>query len=139
MEINKIILDCQVSTQEEMFQFLSQEMQKLGIVDSEVDYLDALHIREKESTTGLIDGFAIPHGKSSKIKNSAVIYVRNQVGIEWNSLDGSLVTDVFSLAIPENGNHLDNLIAISSSLMDPEICQKLRNSDNEEEIKKIFA
>lgn len=138
MKINKIILDQNLNNQEEMFEFLSEQMEELGIVEDRKDYLKALHVREEESTTGLVDGFAIPHGKSSHIKESAIIYVRNKKGIEWNSLDGSLITDIFSLAIPESGNHLDDLIAISSSLMNPDVCLKLRQTNSEDEIKDIF-
>lgn len=116
-------------------------MLEIGIIEDKGTYLEALLERESQSSTGLVDGFAIPHGKSNNIKDAAVIYIRNQEGIEWNSLDGSLITDIFALAIPlqAQGNHLDTLIAISTQLMDPSICQRLRNASIEEEINEIFA
>lgn len=140
MNINKIYLDQTFTTQEEVFEFLSKEMKALGIVDEEQIYLDAVRRREGESTTGLVNGFAIPHGKSAGIKDAAVLYIRNQSGIEWNSLDGSLITDIFALAIPEHAGqeHLDTLIAISTKLMDDELCVQLRCSDHEAAIEAIF-
>ena len=140
MKINKIILDQEFKSKDEVFQFLDQQMQELSIVDAQNTYYNALLEREEQSSTGLVDGFAIPHGKSSKIKDAAIVYIRNNTGIEWNSLDGSLITDIFALAIPDNGqsNHLDTLIAISTQLMDAQICKKLRDTSDINEIEKIF-
>lgn len=141
MKIDKIYLNQSFQSQEEVFSFLDSVMLEIGIIENKGTYLEALHERESQSTTGLVDGFAIPHGKSNNIKDAAVIYIRNQEGIEWNSLDGSAITDIFALAIPlqAQGNHLDTLIAISTQLMDPSICQRLRNASLEEEINEIFA
>lgn len=140
MKIDKIYLNQNFTTQEEVFRFLSEELKQIGIVDESETYFKALNKREAESTTGLVDGFAIPHGKSEDIKDAAIIYIRNQQGIEWNSLDGSLITDIFALAIPAKGdsNHLDSLIAISTQLMDSKICAKLRATQDENEISAIF-
>lgn len=141
MKINQIYLNQNLDTQEEVFEFLSQAMFKLKIVDNPIVYLNALHERESQSSTGLVDGFAIPHGKSNEIKQAAVIYLRNSKGIEWESLDGSLITDIFALAIPSfsESEQLDTLIALSTQLMDPEVCQRLRLTEDEEEILNIFA
>lgn len=141
MKINQIYLNQNLDTQEEVFEFLSQAMCELKIVDNPMAYLNALHERESQSSTGLVDGFAIPHGKSNEIKQAAVIYLRNSKGIEWKSLDGSLITDIFALAIPSfsESEQLDTLIALSTQLMDPEVCQRLRLTEDEEEILNIFA
>lgn len=140
MNIDKIYLNNNFLKQEEVFEFLSVKMQEIGVVKEAKDYLDALHCREEQSSTGLIDGFAIPHGRSASIQKAAVIYIRNNQGIEWDSLDGSLARDIFALAIPENGSdhHLDTLVAISTKLMDPEICKQLRSYDDEQHIAEIF-
>lgn len=141
MKLDKIYLDQNFGSKEEVFNFLNDVMMEIGIVDDGNTYIEALKTREAQSSTGLVDGFAIPHGKSENIKDAAVIYIRNQNGIEWGSLDGSLITDIFALAIPDgnNGDHLDTLIAISTQLMNPDICQRLRNASSPDEITSIFA
>lgn len=139
MKINKVLLHQELQTQEEAFHFLANIMKEEGIVSDATSYKKALEDREVQGTTGLVDGFAIPHGKCSEVKEAAVVYVRNKTGIEWNSLDGSRITDIFALAIPEDeGEHLESLIAISTQLMDPDQCNKLRSLTNEDEIKVIF-
>lgn len=141
MKIDRVVLNTEFSKKEEALSFISGQMEELGVVERKEDFLEALHEREAQGTTGLTDGFAIPHGKALKVKSAAVVYVRNANGIEWETLDESLVTDIFALAIPQDGSdeHLDNLIAISTSLMDEEVCERLRAVENEEEIKAIFG
>lgn len=141
MKLDRVVLNQNFISKEEALEFISVQMHELGVVDQAADFLDALHKREAEGTTGLMDGFAIPHGKDVKVKDAAVVYLRNQNGIDWETLDGSRVTDIFALAIPQDGSdeHLDNLIAISTSLMDEEVCERLRAAGNEKEILEIFA
>lgn len=139
MEINKIVLDQNLGSQAEAFKVVANAFLEAGIIDDVDAYIAALEKREAEGTTGLIDGFAIPHGKAPTVKDGGVVYVRNNSGIEWNSLDGSPITDIFGLAIPDNGgSHLDTLVAISTKLMDPEVCASLRAANNEDEINEIF-
>lgn len=139
MKINKVVLGQELQTQQETFCFLAHQMYLAGIINDEKTYIEALQERERQGTTGLIDGFAIPHGKSSTVKEAGAIYVRNINGIEWNSLDESKITDIFALAIPQDGDeHLASLIDISTQLMDPKQCEKLRLSMDEDEIKAIF-
>ncbi len=140
MNIEKIFLNQQFQNQKEVFQFLGTEMKMLAVVSDEKKFISAVEERESQSTTGLVNGFAIPHGKSSSIEKAMVIYIRNEQGIEWNSLDGSLVTDIFALAIPEAASeeHLNTLISISTNLMDDSVCERLRKTNSEDEIRAIF-
>lgn len=141
MKIDRVLLNTEFSKKEEVLSFISSQMEELGVVERKEDFLEALHEREAQGTTGLTDGFAIPHGKAVKVKSAAVVYVRNTNEIQWETLDGSQVKDIFALAIPQDGSdeHLDNLIAISTSLMDEDVCARLRETESEEEVKAIFG
>lgn len=141
MKIDRVLLNTEFSKKEEVLSFISSQMEELGVVERKEDFLEALHEREAQGTTGLTDGVAIPHGKAVKVKSAAVVYVRNTNEIQWETLDGSQVKDIFALAIPQDGSdeHLDNLIAISTSLMDEDVCARLREAESEEEIKAIFG
>lgn len=95
-------------------------------------------LKESKNTSCTVSSPCHCTGESSIA--TAVVYVRNKTGVEWETLDDTLVTDIFALAIPQDGSdeHLDNLIAISTSLMDEEICERLRAAGNEEEVREIF-
>lgn len=139
MKINKIFLNQNFHSQKEVFEFLGDTMKHLQIVDESDTYIQALLQREEEFSTGLVDGFAIPHGKSVDIHEAAVIYIRNQIPLEWETLDGSFVTDIFALAIPQGQDeHLDILIDLSKKLADTSFCQKLRTYCYESDIQQLL-
>lgn len=138
--IDKIILDADIKNQEEMFKFIAKEFYKAGFVESESAFIDALKSREKQSTTGLIDGIAIPHGKSDKVSKNAVMYIKNKRGIEWNSLDDRKVHYIFALSIkPGESEQLDKLSKISTILLKKEQRKELKNLTDKEKIKEIFS
>lgn len=139
MKINKVLLNQNIQNKDDAFFKIAQLLKDENIIESEKEFIKALEDREDESTTGLIDGFAIPHGISTTVKASAVIYIRNTEGIEWESLDGSLVTDIIALAISKGENsHLDDLVEISTKLMDGSKREGLRHLENENEIINFF-
>lgn len=140
MKIDRIYLNEDLKSQQDVFSFVALEMEKNHVVDYGTDFLEALNEREEQGTTGLIQGFAIPHAKSEKIKTTAIIYIRNIHGIEWNSLDGQLITDIFAFAIPmhDETNHLDDLIELSMQLMDENKRQKLRMLDSLDDMNQLF-
>lgn len=139
MRIDKVILDSDVESIEEMFDYIANILFKEGKISNREIFVEALEEREAQSTTGLIDEIAIPHGQSDVVLQSSIIYVRNNSGIEWESLDGSKIKHVFALAIHEDEKeHLDNLISISSRLMDQEQRDLLRSLETEEEIIAYF-
>lgn len=139
MKIDKIILNANVDTIDELFSLVAKTLKNEGKIKDELKFIDALNKRESQSTTGMIDEIAIPHGQSDTVLESTVLYIRNQKGIEWESLDGSKVKHIFALAIKEgDGNHLDNLIAISSNLMDQDQRDILKRLDSEDDIINHF-
>lgn len=51
--------------------------------------------RESEFSTGLIKGFAVPHGRIDNIESPIIIFGRSPKGIDWDLRDGSLANNVF--------------------------------------------
>ncbi len=70
-----------------------------AISDRGVYMADVLD-REATSTTGMGDGIAIPHGKSSGVSRSAVAFAKSKAGVDWDSPDGQPATLLFLIAVP---------------------------------------
>ncbi|QCX34408.1 PTS sugar transporter subunit IIA [Caloramator sp. E03] len=99
-------------------------------------YIEAVLKREEEFSTGVGMGIAIPHGKSSAVKEPSIAFGRSKEGIEYGSLDGLPAQLFFIIAVPENSNdeHLRLLGQISRKLMHREVREKLLNAETFNEI-----
>ncbi|WP_142957757.1 fructose PTS transporter subunit IIA [Enterococcus durans] len=136
-----IFLQQQLDSQEEVFMFLAKQTFCLGIAHDEKEVYQKLLEREKEGTTGVMSGFAIPHAKSQAINEPSLIIITLDKGIEWNSLDKQSVDFVFALFIPDSEagtTHLKLLSLVARSLMRKEITEQLRVAKSKIEIATIL-
>ncbi|ATZ18706.1 PTS system, 2-O-A-mannosyl-D-glycerate-specific IIA component [Williamsoniiplasma somnilux] len=127
---NLIILDSNAKNKEEAFEEVSSLAFKNKIINNEKDMYDGLVAREKETSTGLEDGFAIPHSRSKKIKKAAVFFVKFKKSIKWETFDNKPVKVAIFLAIPENESVNLHISVLS------EIAQKLLNKNTRDFLKK---
>lgn len=100
-------------SQEEVFQHLSALIVRSGYAIDEKAVFEALKLRESEGTTGMMDGFAIPHAKSSMIQKPAVVVLKLDEGLEWQSMDGELIRYIVALFIPEGESGTTHLKLLS--------------------------
>ena len=97
--------------------------------------------REKEFSTGLEDGFAIPHAKTSVVKKPGFLYFRLSQPLNWKTYDKKPVTDVFALMVPpENAGdkHLQMLANLSTALLEKDFKERLRNLSSKEKIAQFI-
>ena len=104
------------------------------------DIVNALMEREALGSTGIGQGIAIPHAKSSKINNLVAAFGTSKKGVEFQSLDSEPVNVIFLLVAPTNstGLHLKALAKISKILKNKFIRQSLRDAGKPEEIMKTL-
>ena len=72
----RIFLDVDVERQYDAFVFAADQAKTLGIANNTQAVFKALKAREEEGSTGLENGFAIPHAKSKAIKEAAILILR---------------------------------------------------------------
>ena len=126
---DQILLDLTATTQLAALEELSEILVAKGIVLEKQGFVSAVLEREVHATTGIGQGIAIPHGKSSVVRQSAVVIGRTRHGIEWQALDEAPVNLIFLLAIPEtdSGNqHLQVLSGLAKKLLDEELIEQLK-------------
>ncbi|MGN1406503.1 MAG: fructose-specific PTS transporter subunit EIIC [Erysipelotrichaceae bacterium] len=115
-------------------------MTKSGIINDEKLYLEAVLEREKESTTGVGNGIAIPHGRCKGVDKAGLAAIVLDSPVEYEALDNKPVDLLFLIAAPEDkGNvHLEILSRLAMMLMDEEFTLKLKYSKTVEEFIKII-
>ncbi|WP_040203546.1 PTS 2-O-a-mannosyl-D-glycerate transporter subunit IIABC [Neobacillus jeddahensis] len=91
-------------SKQEVIQYLVKQLGEAGKLYSEDDFLQSVLDRETLSPTGFEGGLAIPHGKSTTVKEAAfAIATLKQPLTDWESIDPTnRVQLVILLAIPEN-------------------------------------
>ncbi len=80
---------------------ISERAVEAGIAEDSAALYAAFLKREAEGTTGMVEGFAIPHAKSDTVKAAQVMVLKSSEGIaSWETMDESPVTCAIALLVP---------------------------------------
>lgn len=115
-----IILDVAATAKQEVLEELVAQLNKAGKLDDPKKFTADILAREAQSTTGIGDGIAIPHAKSTAVKAPAIAFGRSIEGLDYDSLDGQPAHLFFMIAASEGANddHLEALSRLATFLMD---------------------
>ena len=114
-------------------------MAKSGKINDVEAYRQRVYAREEESTTGIGEGIAIPHGKCDAVTKPGLAAMVVKDGVDFDSLDGEPVHLIFLIAAPntEDNIHLDVLSKLSVLLMDEQFIADLLNAKSVDEFLEI--
>jgi PTS system fructose-specific IIC component len=140
LDARSISLQAAPGNKEEALNQAVELMTQRGNISDKAAYRRQVGEREKESTTGIGEGIAIPHGKCAAVSAPGLAAMVIPGGVDFDSLDGEPVTLLFLIAAPdtEDNIHLDVLGKLSMLLMDEEFTQRLRGAGSVEEFIKII-
>jgi len=135
-----INLNFNPSTKEQCINELVDLMDKTGNLSDKNEYKKAILAREELSTTGIGDGIAIPHGKTSAVKNASLAAAICKNGVDYDSLDGQPANLFFMIAVPDNSDnlHLEVLARLSTILMDEKFRTSLMNCSDIDQFLKLI-
>ena len=134
---SNVFLDVAVANVDEALEFFADKAIELGVSANRAAVLGAMKAREAEGTTGMMAGFAIPHGKSTAIEHAAVIVAKFANEVAWSSMDGVPIKVAIALLVPDNEagtTYLRMLSQIAVELMNEEFRNKVLESDDPEAI-----
>ena len=134
-----IELNANVSSKSEAIDKLIALHEAAGnLTDSEKFKEDILK-REEHSTTAIGEGIAVPHAKSSAVKNPALSFITVPSGVDYNAPDGKKTDLLFMIAATEDGDvHLEILSRLMVMLMDADFANAIRNAKSAEELLKLI-
>ena len=104
------------------------------------EVLQVLLDRERLGSTGIGEGFAIPHGELKTLERMVIAFGRSHQGIPFDSLDGKSAFYFFVLIAPEDsaGLHLKALAKISRFMKNSSFKENLFRASNREELQKVI-
>jgi fructose-specific phosphotransferase system IIA component len=133
-----IQLDVQVTSREELMEYLVYVMVSKGLVTDAKLYLEELYMREKQGSTAIGFDVATPHAKSKGVAKPAIAFARLAQPIEW---EDEKVSMVFLIAVPEaqaGDVHLKMVSNLFRKLMHENFRQSLKTANTVEEIIKTI-
>ena len=140
LDKRSVSLDSAVSSKSEALDAVIDLMCRSGKISDREEYRKKVYAREEESTTGIGEGIAIPHGKCDAVKapGLAAMVVKN--GVDFDSLDGEPAELIFLIAAPntEDNVHLDVLSKLSMLLMDEDFSNSLKKASSIDEFLSII-
>lgn len=138
--INSIDLNPQISNKEEAIDHLVNLLDQSGKLNDKEIYKESVLNREKQSTTGIGDGVAIPHGQSEGVKTAGLSAMVVKEGLDFKSLDGQPTYLFFMIGAPKDseGAHLQALAQLSTLLMEEDFRNALINASSKEEFLQLI-
>lgn len=142
VKVENVFVAENFASRDEALSFVSNQAVKAGVAGDADAVMNAFLAREAEGTTGMMEGFAIPHAKSDAITEAAVIVVKDDSGVTgWDTMDGAPVNVAIALLIPgaqAGTTHLKILSKVAEALMDEGFRATVKGSTDAAEIAKTI-
>lgn len=142
VKVENVFVAENFASRDEALNFVSNQAVKAGVADDADAVMNAFLAREAEGSTGMMEGFAIPHAKSDAITDAAVIVVKDDSGVTgWDTMDGAPVNVAIALLIPgaqAGTTHLKILSKVAEALMDEGFRAAVKGSTDAAEIAKTI-
>ena len=135
-----INIDLKGQTKSEIIDEMVDILYNNGKLNDREEYKKEILKREVQSSTGMEEGIAIPHGKTKAVKIPTVAIGISKKGVDYESLDGEPSHLFFMIAAPENSNdsHIELLSKITTLLLEDDIREALLNAKSKEEVLDIL-
>ena len=134
LKSQSIQLNADPATKIDAIYILGDLMEKGGHLADKDTYLQAVFERENSGSTGLGEGIATPHAKSSGVKDAGLSAMVVPGGVDFDSLDGNSARLFFMIAAPEGAanTHVEVLSKLATMIIDPDFKEALIAADSTE-------
>jgi fructose-specific phosphotransferase system IIA component len=111
-----------------------------GKIEDRETCLQDLIEREQYLSTGLENGLAVPHAKTTASRELLVSYGISREGLDFDSLDGKPAHFIFLVISPRDtsGPHIKILAQITRNFRENEIIQQMKEAKTKNEILKVI-
>lgn len=102
----------------------------------------ALWRREKAESTGVGNGFAIPHARIAGIVEPITVYVRTKSALEFAAPDGKRVSELFVILVPADGDnekHLQLLALVAEAFSNTGFRAQLAAAADPQDVRSVFS
>jgi len=135
----KIFIDTDVSSKKKLLELIANIAADQTQLSESIIYTNLLN-RERLGSTGLGQGFAVPHARLPDLEKTVGCFFRLKQPVNFESPDNLPVDLVFTIIIPQEATeeHLLILSSLARIFSDADICQAIREATSKEEIQSII-
>lgn len=135
----RIFLDTEISSKKKLLEFIANTVAEQTDSPQSSIY-NGLLDRERLGSTGLGQGFAIPHARLSNLDKTLGCFVRLKNAVNFEAPDNQPVDLVFTIIVPEDATeeHLMILSSLASIFSKSDVCDAIRNADSSDEVTRII-
>lgn len=140
LRMDTTIVGLESDNKEDVIEEMVSLLIKAKLVKNKAKIVKALMDREALGSTGIGQGIAIPHVKTSLVSKPIAALAVSRQGVDFNALDGEPVYIIFLLLSPEDspGPHLKALAKISGILRNRPVRTALKDAKEPKTVLKII-
>ena len=136
-----VFLDMNANSPSSLFRKLATQAYELGYVDDKKRFYDQLIHREKQSSTALGDGIALPHTRyydQFLVLEPFIFVVVTQRALPFKAYDGKLVDLFFLPAVCDDTLHCYTIAKISTLLNSTALAEQIRQAETNTQVIKAI-
>jgi PTS system fructose-specific IIC component len=124
----------------EVIRELVRPLLETGAVSNEEELVSAILRRENMESTGIGQGVAIPHARTTAVKRTVLAFARSAEGVDFSSLDGRPCHIIFLIAAPETqkAEYIVTLARLSRLLRRDEVRTGLSQAASPEQVIEVI-
>ena len=138
---SRIVVDPSITSKDELLHRAAKIFAEQGLADSEEGLYQDFLKREAQTSTGIEEGFGIPHAKSSHVSGAGLAFFHTGVIQDYKGLDGSDIDCAFTIVVPADAadEHLQILSTLAQNLAEPEFRDALRAAKDPAGVLKVIG
>lgn len=135
----RIFLDTEISSKKKLLELIANIVADQTHLSESQIYGNLLN-RERLGSTGLGQGFAVPHARLNQLDKTLGCFFRLKEAVNFEAPDNLPVDLVFTIIIPDEATeeHLLILSSLASIFSREEICDAIRKASSKDEIAQII-
>lgn len=135
----RIFINTDISSKKRLLEFISDNIADQFDLPQNRIYNNLLD-RERLGSTGLGNGFAIPHARLNDLDATIACFIRLNQPVKFEAPDNKPVDLVFAIIIPEKATdeHLEILSSLAKIFSQAETCDAIRSAGSSDEIARVI-
>lgn len=135
-----MILELKTDTEEAVLDEMIERLHEKEILNDREKFKGEILKVERQASTGIGNGIAIPYAKTNAVIEPAVLFARSSVGIDFDSQDDKPVNLFFMTACPDGSEaeYIHPLTDLYNLLLIEGFVDRLRRAESPEKIFKLI-